>query len=190
MKSHNAPLSQTAPDSILRDAELLGDLSKPDPLLTETDRGFDAPRRNEMLSSVFGVADQSQVGDTIIKAVPVDVVDVFAWQEFPPDGLFHNQSMFVDLLPVNSASPIAIRGDVAPSLIRVMAGETTKHTGANTRGTARYFSTAIQAFRIEHVERPTGLGQYSQARKYGLAGLMAGGGAAAATQQPNALQQQ
>ena len=187
--SGDPTLPQSGPDRVMCNTELLGDLGEANSLFAEVYRDFNVPCRLEMFAPVFSVTDQMKVGNAVIETVAVDVMNVLVRRKLSPEDLFHNSTVLVDFLPCDPASPVAVGSDMAPSFVGVVTSESAEHVGTNAGWTAGYIATAIKASDAKHMKMafdiqrniPTRSG-YRQAeiiRKYGIAGLMAGGAGAA-----------
>lgn len=107
-ESGNPGLSKPSPDSISMMAGLFADASQRQSLI---EKGFDslnvAGQRSVITQMRSGIQDD-KVFDAIIKAVPVDVVNMLVGEELSANDLLNNKSMLVEALSVPRDSPIPV----------------------------------------------------------------------------------
>lgn len=107
----NADVSELPNNSALVDAELLSNLSKSEAFLSEGFGGMDIPDGEKVFSSVIALGKNLKVREAIIKAIPVDMMNVLIGRKLSPEMLFHDISVLKDFLSPNRESYISSGGD-------------------------------------------------------------------------------
>lgn len=100
-------------DAVVMDADGLGNLVK---VMSSSSKGFrslDIPSQDASLAGVFRLAQNLKVRDAIIRALSVNVMDLLGREQVAPQVLFHDPSVFRDLLSVDGNNPIPVLIDVA-----------------------------------------------------------------------------
>jgi hypothetical protein len=115
------PLSESADNRVRPNAQLLRDATQREAFRQRGLSGLDAPLQREVLLAVFAEAQNPQIFDAVIKAVPVDVVDVLGRGKFSAEELFHDEAVFLDLLAANGNDTVTVGIDAASALVGAVA---------------------------------------------------------------------
>lgn len=79
-----------------------GQLSVSDPGVVQDLGLLDVKSRGDMLSMMRGLAQDSKVADSVVRLIPIDVVNALGGKKVTAKMLRHNPSMLIDLLPANA----------------------------------------------------------------------------------------
>jgi len=119
--------AKSSSQSVNRDAQLVGDILGRDTFNKQGFRSLDAKTQLGVVSAMSRLVHDPQILDSVIKLVPVNMVDVLASRQLTPKMLFHDPSMLKDALSGNSNSPVSIDSETADSLVRGTAAIAAKH---------------------------------------------------------------
>lgn len=125
-RSVESSSNQNQGDSSRADAKFLSDVSQSPAFIKHGFSGLDTPSKRMMLSRMFAVAQDLKVFDTVVRSLPVDVVDMLRTQKLTPQMLFHDKSMLGDLFAVNGNKPISVTPDAANATVRVITRAATE----------------------------------------------------------------
>jgi hypothetical protein len=135
---------------------------------------------------MIDIAHDFEVAQPVVSFPAVDVVDVFPCGEPSTEMLFHDAAMLVNLLPVLADHTVSGGVQTVLEHASIVAMAATEPLSRATfvfeeldtaeRAMDRYFHG------VSNIPCPSAFGNI---RRYGLAGLMAGGGAAAGLQTPS-----
>lgn len=158
--------SKTRSDRVLSDAEVLSNAGKSPALKTQGLSGLDVPTQRAVVSSVFGLAHDPKVLDSIIKLIPVDVVNNLAARKLTPEMAFHDKAVLAELLSGDLSNPIAMNGDSASRLVRYAAGRSAEVAArlAKVGGSSVESNSALKTngIGLSHAESNTETGTNGQ----------------------------
>lgn len=102
-----------------------GDLAKGPHLASEVDGFLNRPGEASVLSTMFGLSENLQVVDGVVRPVAIFVVDDLVRAELPPECDLNNISVFRDCLAVNGNRPVRLIAspNVLATSGRVSGGE-------------------------------------------------------------------
>lgn len=104
---------------------------------------IDIPTQRRVLKTVLSAIDDSEVFNSIVSSIPVDVMNNLAGDKLSTDSLFHDKSMFKDALTANTSFPIL--SDTINSLVKSPAFPIAKILGENSAGGLIDSGTAVIA---------------------------------------------
>lgn len=132
--SGKPPIPETTVDGLRGNAKLLANLFQGETFRTKGLSGFDAPTQRIMLHSMLSFGDNPEVLKAVVKLVPVDVVNMLAARNLPPESLFRDMAVLKDVLSINSDDTIARAVDVS-NLIDMARSLGASVTSMATKGT-------------------------------------------------------
>lgn len=91
--------------------------------------GLDIPSQRVVKSSVFRAANDPEILQSIIKLIPVDVVNSLKARQLTPEMALHDEMVFSDILSGEPKNPISVPADVASSIVRNTALGVAKNGG-------------------------------------------------------------
>lgn len=125
----NSPETKSFPDAAREDIKLLSDLVKTEPFASEGFGALNVPGQVKMLGLVRRIVNDQKIFDSVIKFIPVDVMDMLRGEKFSPEVLLHDKSVLKYSLSLELGPniPIAVRQDSAvTSLVRTVASAATE----------------------------------------------------------------
>lgn len=127
-------LSKAGIDSLERNAKLIADFLESNPIGTELGGSINIPRT--VFLHMSKVVENDKILDSIIRSIPVDVMDFLRSKQISAKELLHNPSMLENMLSIKPASNVPLR--VEPSsipilLVRMVANAGAKITGLTNR---------------------------------------------------------
>jgi len=129
--SANRPLDGTGSD-----AKFLRDVTKPGSAFAKQGlESLDADLRRKVLKSVVAVAENLEIREAIVKAIPVDVVDMLRREQLSPEKLLHDPSVLKNWLAAAAQDSVSGRRDAADSFVRVVAQAGAEHGSTEFPGT-------------------------------------------------------
>lgn len=96
------PSNKSIPDIDRRNIKNLAKLLVPNPGVTKLFSEVDVVRRSDMLSMMRGLIQDNEVRDSVIRLIPIDVVNMLSGKQISTEMLRHNPSMLINLFPRNS----------------------------------------------------------------------------------------
>lgn len=118
LRKADTPLTQNVLDNrLVAEIQSLRDVSQTVAFGEKGLSGLDVPSQRAVMSSVLNVIHDPKVFDSVIKFVPVEVVDVLRRVKSPSDVLLHDKAVSLDLFTVDAKGAVSIRSDVADSLV-------------------------------------------------------------------------
>jgi hypothetical protein len=130
-------------DSLQRNSKFFTDFLESDSFFSEGNSFTNTPR--EVAFHVFSVARiNDQVFDTIVRSIPVDMMDNLREINFTPKMLLHNKAMLENVFSVNTKSniPLTINVSSLRSLIRSITRDVAKISSL-TNGAFEKFPTSF-----------------------------------------------
>ncbi len=165
VEGSDAPDTQGVADSIVRHADRLRDITQARTFRAHGFGGLDVPGKTAVLKEVFAAAQNSEVRRAVVKAIPVDVVDVLRRKQLSPERLFDVEAVFLDLFSVSPNSDVAIRSDVATAMVNAATRQAAKVVGelSNMTGSLRDGFAADGA--LNHRHDPSLLGDGGNSKR-------------------------
>jgi hypothetical protein len=127
IKAGETPVTESTPYSYISYAKSFTDLLKSESFKLHGFSGLDIPTQRVMLHYMFSFGQNDKVLDSIIKFIPIDMMNVLIGKNITPKVLFHNISVFSELFSVNPNQPISITGEsIRLGLINAITSVRTK----------------------------------------------------------------
>lgn len=149
-------LGERVSDSPSSNAESLRSIFKTQPFQDKGLGGFDIPRQRAVMQSVASALQDPEIFNSVIKSIPVDVVNVFVRSKGSPEALLHDPTVLTNLPSVYSNNPVSGMMNVADSIIRLIAATPAKESfsssGINLIRQPENRSAALEAKSLNHPE--------------------------------------
>lgn len=105
-------------------AKFLGNLNNTDTISVNGFYGLDIPGKRLVQSAMLSVGHNPQVRRSVIKLIPVDVMNNLAGTKFSADGLFSDKSMLGDGLAIDGEVPVGRADPAVLAFVRAVASVT------------------------------------------------------------------
>ncbi len=139
MELKNPAALEDVSNRLLGDGKALRDLYDRLASKVVTFSQLEVPLKRSVLSGVFAASQDGEVFNSIVEAIPVEMMDVLRREQLTPEVFLHNDTVFFDLFPVDGNEPVAFSADVADAFVSAVAGVTAKQMGGDTTpGKVRY----------------------------------------------------
>jgi hypothetical protein len=125
-----------------------------------------------------GVVNYFEVFQPVVGLDAVDVVNIFVWKQKAPERPLHDATVFLSDFPAIERGDISLCIDAPYPPEISIAAAATEHVGVEL-DVAGMAEEPFPALRTDEVHNGLGITPKHAFRKYGIAGLLAGGGAAA-----------
>lgn len=123
-------------DSLRSDAKLLGDIFKQSAFLSKGYGGLDIPTQRVVLHRVLSLGDNLKVLDSVVKFIPVDVMNILRGQQLSANSLFNNESVLKKFLSSDSNGSVSVAIDVANALVGTVTRVATEISAINEVGSS------------------------------------------------------
>jgi hypothetical protein len=117
----NSSIIKSAQDRLTTDTEFLADSRSSEAFSEQGFSRLNVPARREVMSRVISILHDGEIRDSIIRLIPVDVVDYLARQEITPEEFFHDDAMLQKVLTVRPDGSIPIGMKAAGGLVDITA---------------------------------------------------------------------
>lgn len=134
MLGQSARAAQTVVDGLQRDAKAITDFLEGKSLTPKRDGSINVP--SAVTGHVLSVTKDDDVLGSVVGALPVDVVNLFARKQLSPEIALRDKAMLKDVLTVDRAAAVALGVDPTDSirsLMRVVASAATERASGLAR---------------------------------------------------------
>lgn len=115
------------------DAKFFSDLLTSKSFISKGFDGLNADTRGFVFSRMISASHDSEILKSIVKLIPIDVVNSLTREKLTPDMLFHDPSMFVDLSnTINRDSSVSVRTNTARAFASAIAQFATEKNFASS----------------------------------------------------------
>lgn len=163
MKSLGTGLLEAEANGRSGDSVLLSNLLQSPAFQTKGLSGLSVPARRLVVERMLAAGENGEVRDSIVKLLPVDVVNDLRRQKLTPEMLFHDESVLSRALTVNDKNPVSLVVDVARSVRDGIAGMRAEvpsvplEEGLSTRSNGGLASETVQkSSSYDHINTPSG----------------------------------
>lgn len=113
--------AQVVGDRALADLQPVRDLALSKTFLDKGFEGLSAKSKRLVQSKMLALGKDDQVLQSIVRAIPVDVVNMLQARQLTPEMFFHDPAMLVDNLAAKLGTDVPGGIDVATALVRAVA---------------------------------------------------------------------
>lgn len=110
--------AERPPDYVLRKTKLISNLLERDAVSSKGLGALNIKELGVVLSGMRSILHDREVFNSVIKLVPVDMVNDFVSGEFSPKMLLHDPSVFLKYFPADADGSVSMDSDIAYSFIR------------------------------------------------------------------------
>ena len=167
-------VDQSIRDRVLADADLFGNRTDTEALLSKGLDSLDRDRQAVVVSKVVSALDDHEVARAVVESIPVDVVNVLPGPKLSADDLLHDPSVLAERLAVPRDKPIPkpvirVVDEVAAAVKRAPAHPVTEKEGlSDVTGLPKEGQAAIGAGPQRGLDaEPTTVGPSSGAGRRG-----------------------
>ena len=123
----NSATLKNQSDGLVANSKFLTDLLESGAFRSHGLSGIDAPTQRMVLARVIAVLKDRKILDSVIKSVPVDMVDMLRTEQLTPEMLLHDKAMLFKLnIPVGNNS-VSVSVDAAGAVVAATARQAAKH---------------------------------------------------------------
>ena len=130
--ARKAAMSEGRPDGDTGNAKPLADLLVSKTFSLEGLGGLEVPSQREVLNGVIALGDNLEVLRSVVKLIPVDVMNILARKNVTPEMLFSDKAMLKELLSIDSDGSVSTAVKVADALVAAVAGVAAKRSSIST----------------------------------------------------------
>jgi len=112
---------QSVDDRSLANAQLLSDLTSGESFISKGYDGLDRNARLAVQRYMSTSAQDSEVLNSVVKRIPVDVMNVLSARKLTPEMLFHHPSMLEDLSSRGDSDHAVAGRNAATAIVRIVA---------------------------------------------------------------------
>jgi hypothetical protein len=149
--------SEVSANGLVANPEALTNLSAVQPGAKERRSRGDVEPLRSVYRLMRRIAEDREVLDSVVRSIPVDVVNVLRREEFSPESLFHNPSVLENLAGLRGNAPVSGGVSAARAVIEATAAFAAKPAGAeHLRGASFDLDAALNAIEGGRSGSPSG----------------------------------